>query len=78
MPEPRSSPSSRSVGAADSAVDADLDEREPLERRSAGGSAALPSASSSTSSERIASIAVRFGSAWRKTSLNTSSDSGPA
>ena len=32
---------------------------------------------SSSSSERIASTAIRPGSAWRKTSLKTSSESGP-
>ena len=44
----------------------------------AGGSPTAPAASSSSSSERIASTAMRSGSAWRKTSLNTSSDSGPS
>ena len=44
----------------------------------AAGSADRPVASSSRSSDRIASTAMRFGSAWRKTSLKTSSESGPA
>lgn len=40
----------------------------------AGGSRS----SSSNSTDRIASTAARHGSDWRNTSLNTSSDSGPA
>ena len=54
-----------------------LDERVTAQRggRRERGDAA---ASSSSSSERIASTAMRSVSAWRKTSLNTSSDNGPS
>jgi hypothetical protein len=61
-----------------------LEPRRPLRRhrelgeRVAAQRAAGGSSSSSSSSERIASTAIRPGSAWRKTSLKTSSDSGPS
>ena len=57
--------------------DGQLDERVAAQRRGARQRGA-PGASSSSSSERIASTAIRPGSAWRKTSLKTSSESGPS
>ena len=73
-------------------VDRELGEREAVQPRRGrqappadldAGAAGGPgpgrrTASASASSERRASTAARRGSAWRNTSLNTSSDSGPA
>jgi hypothetical protein len=70
VPEPIAR-SSSSVAGAESAST-------PISTNAKPSSGALAgSRSSSTSSERIASTAMRSGSAWRKTSLNTSSESGP-
>ncbi len=46
-------------------------------RSRTAGAPSAASRSRSTSSDRIASTAVRAGSDWRNTSLKTSSDSGP-
>ena len=67
-------------GRAGGGVDGDLGEREPVQLRGGrriGAAASGAVASRSASRERRASTAARRGSDWRKTSLNTSSDSGP-